>query len=172
LPVSRLSGVLCRLAAVRPCELLEIVPEERQYVAAEVTAFLLAWLDTLPCRVVNAPSALCLSGPGWRREQWLYAAWRLGIPALATVRRVVPGRASADLAKAHTAAVTVVGSSCATGPPQLMALAQRLAGAARVDLLTVWFAQAGTGYAVTGADAWPDVSTSSVAIPLLELLRG
>jgi hypothetical protein len=169
-PVSALTGVLCRLAAVRPFELLDIAPEEREYVAAEATAFLLAWLDALPCRVVNAPGPLCLCGPGWRREQWLYATRRLGIPAVPAVRRVVPGNGSVALPERPAASVTIVGRNWAVGPPELVGPARRLAAAAGVELLTVWFAAAGPGYAVSGADQWPDISTPSVAPPLAELL--
>jgi hypothetical protein len=171
-PVSALTGVLCRLAAVYPFELVDIVPEEREYIAAEATAFLLAWLDALPCRVVNAPGPLCLSGPGWRREQWLHAARRLGVPVVPAVRRVVPGNGSAVQTGSPGASVTIVGPGWAVGPRELVGPARRLAAAAGVELLTVWFATVEPGFAVSGADERPDVSTPSVAAPLVELLRG
>src|SRR5688572_23214757 len=62
-------GVLTRLPSVTPAELPQIVPTDREYVAAEMNAFLTAWLSELPCRVINRPTALCLAGPAWRREQ-------------------------------------------------------------------------------------------------------
>src|SRR5262245_31751193 len=73
-PTSALTGVLTRLPAIFPQELLHIVPEERDYVAAEMTAFLRAWLADLACPILNRPTATCLSGPGWRSEYWTATA--------------------------------------------------------------------------------------------------
>ncbi len=50
------------------------------YVSAEMTAFLLSWLSGLDCPILNRPTPNCLSGPGWRQEQWIHLAARLGIP--------------------------------------------------------------------------------------------
>ena len=83
---SQIAGVLTRLAAVPEAELDHVAAEDRSYVSAEMTAFLLAWLSSLKCPVLNraTPSGLC--GPGWRIEQWLHLAAGLGIP-VKSIRR-------------------------------------------------------------------------------------
>src|SRR5579872_3914402 len=67
-PVDQISGVLTLLTGVFEQELVDIVPSDRSYAAAEMTAFLLCWLSTLKCPVLNRPTPTCLSGPYWRRE--------------------------------------------------------------------------------------------------------
>lgn len=83
---SAVTGVLVRLAGVDPGELRRLVDADRAYAATEMTALLAHWLDALPARVVNRPSAACLSGPGWSREEWLTRAARVGLPAPTLVR--------------------------------------------------------------------------------------
>ena len=94
---SEIDGVLTRLPAVLESELGSITAGDRAYVAAEMTAWLAAWLSDLPCPVLNRPSPVHLIGPAWSREQWLLAARRLGIPAVTVSRstrtRRVGGRA-------------------------------------------------------------------------------
>jgi hypothetical protein len=92
-------GVLVRWPAVLQQELTQIVAEDRAYVADEMTAFLRAWFAQLPCPVLNRPSPISLAGPGWRQEQWIHVAARLGISVQPITRRAVPphpdGRADA-----------------------------------------------------------------------------
>lgn len=78
-PVATLRGVLVRRPAVAAEELRWIADEDRQYVAAEINAFLVAWLSALPCPVLNRPTATSLSGPGWSQTYWRVAAARAGI---------------------------------------------------------------------------------------------
>src|SRR5229473_654434 len=66
--VDQISGVLTLLPGVFEEELVDIVPSDRSYVAAEMTAFLLCWLSTLQCPVLNRPTPTCLSGLYWRQE--------------------------------------------------------------------------------------------------------
>jgi hypothetical protein len=65
-----ISGVLTRIKRVWPGELPHINEEDREYVASEMTAFLAALLNELPCVVVNRPAANCLLGPPWTAEHW------------------------------------------------------------------------------------------------------
>jgi hypothetical protein len=69
-----LAGVLTRLTTIFPQELVEVVPEDRSYIAAEINAFLVAWLSALPIPVLNRATPTCLSGPNWRHEQWVHVA--------------------------------------------------------------------------------------------------
>ena len=71
--------MLTRVPAVFEDELTDIMFSDRSYVAAEMTAFLLFWLSRLRCPVLNEPTATCLAGRYWRREQWIDQAARAGI---------------------------------------------------------------------------------------------
>jgi hypothetical protein len=78
-PTTRLQAVVVRRPAVLATELGAIATEDRAYAASEIQAFLLSWLDALPCRVVNRPSARCLCGPAWSPLHWAVAARRVGL---------------------------------------------------------------------------------------------
>src|SRR5439155_2268431 len=136
-PAEKITGVFTRLPCVYEQELGHIAPADRAYVAAEMTAFLTAWLSALPCPVLNRPTPTCLSGLNWRPEQWDHAAADLGIP-VRTVRREVaqpagvlprtPGRPQAT--------VTIVGHRWfGAVHDTLTAYARRLAVRAGVKLL-------------------------------------
>lgn len=139
-PVStdELSGVLVRLPTVMPMELSHIVPGDRDYVAAEMTAFLVAWLSRLSCPVVNRPTPLSLSGPMWRREQWSRVAAQFGI----RVSRQRPG-AAYDLGNRRPAElrqVIIVGDRCIGNCTRSEASAARhLARAVGMTLLQLDF---------------------------------
>lgn len=68
------SGVLTRTQRAWPAELQHINPEDREYVAAEMTAFLAALLNEMPCPLFNRPVANSLWGPPWTAEHWWRAA--------------------------------------------------------------------------------------------------
>lgn len=78
-PIATLCGVVVRRPAVVAEELPWIAPEDRHYVAAEINAFLVAWLSALPCPVLNRPTATSLCGPAWSQTYWQVAAARAGI---------------------------------------------------------------------------------------------
>ncbi len=90
------AGVLTRLPRVTEAELPGIVPEDRTYVAAEMTAFLLAWLSSLRCPVLNRPTTTCLAGPYWWPAQWVRVAHALGVPVRPVHYRADPGRLSSN----------------------------------------------------------------------------
>jgi hypothetical protein len=75
-----LRGVVVRRPAVAAEELPWIADEDRLYVAAEINAFLVAWLSALPCTVLNRPTATSLCGPAWSQTYWQVAAARVGVP--------------------------------------------------------------------------------------------
>jgi hypothetical protein len=125
--VGDIRAVLTRRPAVLAQELLHMAPGEREYVSAELNAFLVAWLHALPCAVVNRPTTRSLSGPAWNDKQWRIAAGRAGIEC-----------AEACDGDAHT--VMVCGEEClfATTPRQA-SMARALARIANVELLSVSF---------------------------------
>ena len=138
-----ITGVVCLLPYVFDRELVQIEPESRPYVAAEVTAFLRYWLTVLDCPKLNPPSASCLSGPGWRLERWHMAAVAAGLPTRPLVRRTSGQGGSPKLGNGHGVTVTVVGETCVGScDAALTAQARALADMAEVDLLSVHFVPA------------------------------
>jgi hypothetical protein len=138
--VEEITGVLTRRPYVAEHELEHIVPADRTYVASEMTAFLLSWLSSLECPVLNQPTPSGLSGPNWWPEQWTYAAARFGLPVRPVRRRAVPHDDARDAADPSPLSVTVVGERC-LGPvhPELADQARRFARAVGVDLLALRF---------------------------------
>ncbi|MBD2412111.1 hypothetical protein FACHB389_03580 [Nostoc calcicola FACHB-389] len=172
--LDQITGVLTRLPSIFEQELLHIIPEDRGYVAAEMNAFLISWLSSLKCPVLNRPTPTYLLGPAWRPEQWVYAAAQLGIP-VRPVRRQSSLLASVrpQVMEKPAVKVTVVGDRCLGEVEKLLAShARRLADAAQVDLLTVNFSSSESSAELLGADLWADISAPNVADAILEFLSG
>lgn len=162
-PQPEITGVLTRRAWVLEDELIRIVPADRSYVAAEMSAFLISWLSSLDCPVLNPPTPSCLSGPNWRHEQWVQAAALAGLPVRPSHRRVP---ALAEIAPqqeewaAPAAYVTVVGEQVLGALNGIQSdQARRLARAAGTNLLGITFA----GEFFSSATPWPDLSAPGVA---------
>lgn len=167
-----IAGVLTRLPCVDENELHHIIPEDRAYVSAEMTAFLVSWLSDLTCPVLNRPSPTCLTGPNWRPERWVHAAAQLGIP-VCPVRRDATGspRAWKEVPRPPLLTVTVVGDRWFGRIDHALGVqAQRLAKAAGVDLLAVHFESTESGCALVGVDLQPDTSSPEVADAIREYL--
>lgn len=169
----RIAGVVTRLAAVTECDLPHIVAADRAYVAAEMTAFLLAWLTSLQCPVVNRPTAQCLAGPHWRQAQWTVAANRLGIPAVPPLLRANPTELRRDQHEpAGTTSIVVIGRHhVGAADPVLAAHAHALADAAGADLLSVRFDGAGSSARFVAASLWPDLGDARVSDAVLRLIH-
>jgi hypothetical protein len=168
-----LTGVLTRIPCVFAAELISIRPEDRDYVAAEMTAFLTACLSSLSCPILNRPTPGCLSGPNWQPEQWLMAAFRVGIPVRAMEKRVLrASKSESGVLDTPTAGVTVVGDRW-FGPVDraLAAQARNLATEAGVDLLEVRFSGCEGGSHFVSANLWPDLSRAGVTDAVFEYLR-
>ena len=176
--IAEISAVLTRSPGVHTKELVHIVPEDRPYVAAEMTAFLVSWLTELRCPVLNRPTATSLLGPGWRLEQWVYVAAQLGIPVSPFHRRVTHGSAapsgsgdSLPGARPRSTMVTVVGDRCfGDVDPSLARHARTLADAAGVDLLAVYFSSPDPDAVLLGADLWPALTNDEVIDAVLAYL--
>ncbi len=166
------TGVLTRLPSVAAQELAQIAPEDRRYVASEMTAFLLFWLSQLRCPVLNRPSASSLCGPYWRREKWVHLAAQAGI-RVRPVRRTVNGEGTgAEMASADSqTTVTVVGErTLGDAGPALHRAARRIARLAGVELLAVGFSGPGPDAEFLAADTVPDLSGDEPADAVLEYL--
>jgi hypothetical protein len=176
---AELSAVLTRCLSVPPDELSHIVPADRGYVAAEMTATLLAWLAHLRCPVINPPTATSLRGLRWHPERWTMLATSLGLRALPVVRRAVPGLVPSQPAAIaprgfEQYSVTVVGprviepaSHSGEPGPELADDTRAIARAARLTLLRVHWALRGAEHWFLGADLDVDLAAAPVADALL-----
>jgi hypothetical protein len=167
--VDQITGVLIRWPGVFVEELAHIVPEDRNYVAGEMMAFLVSWFLSLRCPVINRPTPLNLTGPSWRHEQWTHVAAKLDIPVRATQRRVtLSGNGCAQTG--GSASVTVVGNRCFGDVDEtLKQQARNLAGAAGATLLEVTFSGSEQGSTFTGANLLPEIR-DEISDAVLELL--
>ena len=172
-PCKDITGVLTRLPCIFPWELVRIRREDREFVAAEMGAFLMAWLSSLSCPVLNRPLGTCLSGPHWRPEQWARAASRVNIRVRTMESHILPGSTSEPGAsEPNSVAVTVIGQQCFGHiDPRLEAQARRLAAAAGVDLLEVRFSGGEAELRFESANLWPDLSRADLADAVLQYLR-
>lgn len=158
-------GVLTRLGGVSAAELGHLRPPDRDYAAAELTAFLFAWLGACSCPVLNPPGPGCLNGPGWAPEHWARAASDVDL-AVRTVRR--PDGVQVAPAPVR---VTVVGERW-FGPVEPL-LGRRLCDLARragTPLLGVGLDGDGSDAALVEVTAWPDVGDAAVADAVLREL--
>lgn len=163
-----LGGVVTCLPCVLPADLPHVLARDRDYVAAEMTAFLRAWLADLACPVVNPPTALCLSGPALSPPEWVLLCAGLGF-------RVAPQPLRVEGAAGVRGGCRVVvcgASTTATEPcaDELPATARRLAAAVRAHWLAVVFADLDAGAAIVGVDGRPDLRDPDVRAGLVSSL--
>lgn len=170
-------GVLVRRPWIMEVELAHIATADREYVAAEMNAFLLAWLSSLPCPVLNRPRGTCLCGPDWRPLQWAQAAARAGLETDAAHWRVPdrskPGSRGSQKSSAVPIEVSVVGERCFGAPDERYASgAKRLAILANTALLTVRFVARTHGPRFLSATAMPDLKDVEVVGAVCDYLLG
>lgn len=168
--VREIDGVLTRLPCVTEYDLPHINPTERPYIAAEMSAFLLAWLSSLGCPVINRATPMGLSGPNWRREQWAHCAARIGIPVVPVWRAVrSPASTPPGLPAFASISVTVVGDRCFGAPnAEVESRARRVARAAGVEILEAEFSGPAPESFFLGARVQPATVSGEVADALLE----
>jgi hypothetical protein len=151
-----IDGVVLRLPYVDPAELGHIREVDRDYVAAEMHAFLVAWLFALRERTLNVASPGNLGGPAWPRPRWLRLASGLGIAVAAAEVR-------------DPAIVSVVaGRAVGGGSLDLARAAEQMARQAGTGLLRVIFDRSSSEARLAGADCWPDLASAPVVEALLD----
>jgi hypothetical protein len=170
--VAEIEAVLTRLPSVTEADLGHIVAEDRAYVAAEMTAFLAAWLSDVACPVRNRPTPLCLMGPFWRPERWIRTASDLGLPVVPLERTVSEPLDTARLSPGRqTHTVTVIGRRCLPDDDRALATASAaLARAAGVEMLRAHFTGPEAGSAFVEADYWVELSDPETADAVMEEL--
>lgn len=145
----RIAAVLCRIGAILPLDLPHIHTDDRVYVAAEMNAFLHAWLSQFGGVRFNHPSWVSLAGPSWHLLQWTSLLDRIGVPIVA--RR--PSNAGESVRDTITA--TLVGDDVlGTDDPLLIDFTRRVARIAHSELLAVTFVRDG-GWKFAAADPCP-----------------
>lgn len=167
-PVETIEAVMGRLGGVIGGDLPHIVDEDKEYVASEMTAFLLSWLTSLPCPVINKPAPWGLAGPALRPEGWARLAASLGIPVQRIIRQ-----SSGYLTRGAQSlrVVTRVGNRYfGDADPALHDRVRGLAEACGTDLLTVGFDAAADHAPLVAAHPWPDFSLPEVEVAVLDLL--
>lgn len=155
-----LDAVVALLPWVSAWELGHIVPDDREYVASEMSAFLLSWLSSLDCPVLDRPTASLLTGLGHGPHAWAAAAAHAGVGAdpraddeAATEVTVLGGR--------------VVGSDL---PTAIRSAALEVAAAAGSELVTLRFRDVPGRPVLIGARPRAAVGTPAVADALLAWL--
>jgi hypothetical protein len=173
IPQKEITAVATRIPCVIEEEIFDIAPIDRPYVAREMTAFLLYWLSSLKCRVVNRPTPLCLSGPYWRQESWTHVAVRSGITVQPVHRQAsFPKSSPKQDTRESLATVTVIGQRVfGETDPELHHHARRLADVAEVKVLVARFSGAERGARFVSADAYPDLSDEAIARAMLDCLQ-
>ena len=171
-PEKDITGVLTRIPCIDEEELLHIAPEDRSYVASEMTAFLLFWLSQLKCPVLNRPTPRCLSGPCWRTESWVQLAAQAGIPVSAVHRQANLKGSNSDKENGSLATVTVVGDRAfGETSKTLHRHALHLAEQIGVEILVAHFSHRERSAQFISADTYPDLSDDSIGNLVLEHLQ-
>lgn len=145
-PASRLATVITAIDEVSPGDVPHVRTADRQFVAAEMTAFLRSWLATLACPVVDPPTTLALSGRASDREAWSAAAAAAGV----TDRLAFPARGT------RVSTVTVVAGRIAGPRPAtgLASAALAVTAAAGVTGARLTFTDDTSVPALRGAVPW------------------
>lgn len=163
IPVKGITAILIRCPAVYPSDLPHITPQERGFVAGEMTAFLAGWLIGLRCQVMNRPTATCLCGPPWRRLQWVHVAKKLGIPAESVLSIATSAGGSSESSCVPSASVTVIGDHCVGDvDDELKQRTRSLSDAAGVTLLTAHFTGPGAADRFLAASVLPDLRDPAI----------
>lgn len=167
------TSVLTRLGGISAADLPQVSAQDAVYAAAELDAFLRAWLGVWPGPVVNRPSTTCLNGPGWRPEQWVAAATAVGLRACPIRRRAtltdMPDTDPNGGTTVDATRVTVVGGNWFGAVNEeigrkLCTLAEAVGcSTLEADLVDD---------VITQVSAWPDLTPPHIADALARVLDG
>lgn len=183
-----IKAVLTRLSFVTEEEVTFIHRSDRGYVASEMMAFLVSFLSSLKCPVLNRPTPTCLSGPSWHWSQWVSLAAKLNIPTYTdnnltlsfSLNEGLPGYIIGN----DSNIITAIGDKCYGGinnNHNILAQAKRLANAANTTLLSVYFNSYDTDrykncndkdhYFFAGADPSPYIISNEIADAIIDYLK-
>jgi len=158
-----IAGVLTRLPGISASDLPHILPQDRGYLAAEMTAFLLSWLDQLPCPKLNRPGANGLNGPFLRLQEWHYLAAQRGIPVVPLQQHISYQKDPIQHHHADAATVVIVGDEHVGNlHPQLVTYAHTLGDAVGVELFAAQFTHADADAQLIAVDLLPPLSEAVI----------
>ncbi|MEP6620353.1 MAG: hypothetical protein ABJE47_13600 [bacterium] len=153
------AATICRIGVIRASDLPHLHRDDRDYVAAEMNAFLRVWLEQGTAVRFNTPTWVSLAGPAWHPLQWTWFVGQLGVPVHPTLPSASPVTPSPD----ETTTVTVVGKAAFGGAdPVVNAYALQIARAVHSELLGVTFARHGT-WTFLSASPTPVVDATNAA---------
>ena len=172
---SDIRGVLVRRPWIFEQELVHIAASDREYVSAEMNAFLVSWLSHLSSRVLNRPAGTCLCGPNWRPQQWVLAAALAGMKVdsmrwrVPFVKKRTP--ATVESPAGPSVKVTVIGDRCVGAPDDSCVVsARRLAAIAGTELLEIQLDGAKGAKCFRKANPMPGLEDTEVAKAVCEFL--
>jgi hypothetical protein len=154
----RIAAVLCRIGRLSAADMETVHADDREFAAAETTAFLRAWLAQFHGVRCNEPTWMSLAGPRWHPLQWSRLVTDLGIPASVAAR---------ESATAVVAGRDVFG----TNVPQLIDYAKRIASAVHARSLAIRFVRNGE-WCFHSAEACPELDEPNADALLHDLLAG
>jgi hypothetical protein len=152
--VGELRGVVNLMPFVEEKTLLKTYPDDRPYVASELTAFLAYWLNQLPCPVLNRPAPDALVGSNLSPERFGQLARRVGLC-------VAPSTASE-----HCSVIVVGGSVVNPSELPVEAAVRQLAQLAGLSYLEVFFSKEPQGYHYVGVRQMPQICNKLVSSAL------
>jgi hypothetical protein len=158
-------GVLNRLCTIPNSSLMLVQPSDRYYVASELQAFFLSWLNSLPAPVVNRPTPLGLAGQLRHASEWVLLATKSGLPnrgyAQSSQDPVLPWDAAMRLPGSGAPTTTlVVTNGVVTGPAAPEAIREgckRLSEISATPLLGVDFIVDSGSWTFAGVSVMPDL---------------
>lgn len=162
IPATQITAVLCRISHVAASDLQTIHVDDRAYAAAEMTAFLRAWLAQFQGELCNEPTWMSLAGPGWNSLQWKWVVSHLGVPVATEAQR-------ARAASMHWETATVSGSEVfGVSDPTLIEYSLRIARAEKARSLTIRFVHDGE-WRFASADPCPQLDQPTAAALLRDV---
>jgi hypothetical protein len=172
-PSSEIRGVLVRLPAVLATDLPHIMISDRDYVASEMTAFVVYWLNALSRPVLNRPTPRSLLGPGWFPEHWVYYAAQAGMRVRSMGRVIRLASSEPPAWPEHDGSfseLTVVAGAHCFGDvaPGLAEKGRALAAAAHVDLVKFRFDGPDSDACFLAADLCPPLDDCGIEQAVLD----
>lgn len=159
---TQITAVLCRISHVAASDLRTIHADDREYAAAEMTAFLRAWLAQFQGELCNEPTWMSLAGPGWHPLQWTWIVSHLGVPVMSEAQRV-------RAASMHCETATVSGGEVfGVTDPTLIEYSLRIARAEKARSLAICFVH-DDEWRFASADPCPQLDETTAAALLREL---
>jgi len=156
--VGRIAAVLCRIGRLSAADMETVHADDREFAAAETTAFLRAWLTQFHGVRCNEPTWMSLAGPRWHPLQWSRLVTELGIPASVAAR---------ESATAVVAGRDVFGTTV----PKLIDYSRRIASAVHARSLAIRFVRNGE-WCFHSAEACPELDEPNADALLHDLLAG